>query len=211
MFQVALTQLASFCCLKANLGAPSVEVWFWLWGQSRQDVQQDKVNNQDPQGQPMDIYYFVGFKFWTVCLHLCASQGRFHGVDRKQCDVWGDMAILAFLKDDRHLMQIWATMFEYMQYGWIGGKHHVCYWRDSRKYPENLQKWGIFPTKHSHSELTTDEGDNLLLDTFKDAIGAQGDMADINNQCLNAMENLSKRLKLQELLNTKECVMKRDQ
>ena len=44
-----------------------------------------------------------------------------------------------------------------------------------------------------------------------DAIGEQGDMVDINNQCLIAIENLSKRMKLQELLNSEELVMRRDQ
>ena len=36
-------------------------------------------------------------------------------------------------------------------------------------------------------------------------------MVDINNQCLTAMENLIKRVKLQKLLNSNDRVMKQDQ
>ena len=58
--------------------------------------------------------------------------------------------------------------------------------------------------------MTTAEGNNLLQ-AYKDAIGEQGYVADINNQCLTAMENLKKRVKLQELLNSEEILIKIDQ
>lgn len=69
-----------------------------------------------------------------------------------------------------------------------------------------LEKRGMSPIKYPHFDLPIFKGDHLL-EAFENTIKEKGLAIDGNQKCLTALESLSKRIKVQEFLNSEEHVI----